>query len=170
MLYEIETLTEDQWVFADDTSRWSIAEITEHLVLQNLLHYRELSVAARSPQHIEFRVITDGMDDFFTRYATDATKGKAQWYLQPLGKYESVEIGKSAFSKARRELIRFVSETKADLRKHFTYRTPVEDAYISELKIGQVRDLHQLLLTGIAHTDRHLRQIRQIKAQIDYPD
>jgi len=45
----------------------------------------------------------------------------------------------------------------------------VEGKEINDLKIGQVRDLHQLLLTGIGHTDRHLTQIRKIKQHRGYP-
>ena len=64
----------------------------------------------------------------------------------------------------------FVKETPIDLRKQYTFRTPVEGKDISILKIGQVRDLHQLLLTGIGHTDRHITQIRNIKKHPEWPN
>jgi hypothetical protein len=79
-------------------------------------------------------------------------------------------MGEFAFYKARGELLKLVEDTDIDFRKQFTFRTPVEGKDITALKIGQVRDLHQLLLTGIAHTDRHLNQIRQIKQHSDYPE
>ena len=77
--------------------------------------------------------------------------------------------GEAAFYKARGELTQLIEETDVDLRKQFTFRVPVEGKDIENIKIGQVRDLHQLLLTGIAHTDRHLLQIRRIKDHLQYP-
>ena len=78
-------------------------------------------------------------------------------------------MGKNAFLRARGKLTEFVAQTEIDLRKQFTFRKPVEGIPVEELSIREVRDLHQLLLTGIAHTDRHLRQIRKIKEDEGYP-
>lgn len=167
---EIKDLSDEQWNFREEEARWSIAEIVEHLEMQNQLHYREISVTSKGPQYLEFRVITKDQDAHFTKYSTDPTKGKSQWFLKPLGRYCDKAKGEAAFYKARGELLKLVKETNIDFRKQFTFRTPVEGKDISELKIGQVRDLHQLLLTGIAHTDRHLIQIRKIKQHPEYPE
>ncbi|MEP4090929.1 DinB family protein [Reichenbachiella sp.] len=167
---EIDGLTDAQWNFKEDDTRWSIAEIVEHLEMQNQLHYREISVTVNGPRMLELRQITRGKDDYFSKYATDATKGIAQWYLEPLGRFCSQQEGKKAFFRARGELTKFVEQTDIDLRKQFTYRTSVDGKSIEDLKIGQVRDLHQLLLTGIAHTDRHLTQIMVIKKDTNYPN
>ena len=166
---EIEQLGDDQWNFREDTTRWSIAEIVEHLEMQNQLHYREVTVISQSPQHLSLRTITEGMDTFFSGYRTDTTKSKAKWFLEPLGRYCSMETGQAAFFKARGELTLFVEQTQVDLRKQFTFRAPIQAMGFKNIKIGQVRDLHQLLLTGIAHTDRHLAQIRTIKRHENYP-
>lgn len=166
---EINGLESEKWHFREDSSRWSIGEIVEHLEMQNQLHFREISVVANAPQYLQYRAITEGQDPYFSNYATDATPGKAQWFLEPLGRFPTKEAGWNAFSRARGNLRLFVQNTTVDLRKQFTYRTPVEGKAIKELKPGQVRDLHQLLLTGIAHTDRHLSQIRKIKEHKKYP-
>lgn len=166
---EIEHLTDDQWNFRENANLWSIAEIVEHLEIQNLLHYREISVTSKSPQYLQFRSITEGQDFFFSKYSTDTIRSKAQWFLEPLGRYCSTKDGQAAFYKARNELTLLVEQTEIDFRKQFTFRTTVEGKKVQDIKIGQVRDLHQLLLTGIAHTDRHLNQIRKIKLRHDYP-
>lgn len=166
---EIDSLSLDQWNFKEEPERWSIAEIIEHLEMQNQLHYRELSVTSLSPRHVKYRKITEGNDAYFVKYATDTIKGQASWYLEPKGKYKTEEACKKAFYKARGEITSFVEKTDIDLRKQFTFRVPVEGKAISQIKIGQVRDLHQLILTGIAHTDRHLTQIRRIKTHPNYP-
>ncbi|MEK6155568.1 DinB family protein [Flavobacteriaceae bacterium 3-367] len=165
----LEDITEVQWNFREDPARWSIAQIVEHLEMQNQLHYRELSVVSKAPQYLQYRSITQGKDTFFTKYGTDPKPGKAQWFLEPLGRFCSINDGRSAFLRARQELTQLVETTPIDFRKQFTFRAPVEGKELKDIKIGQVRDLHQLLLTGIAHTDRHLNQIRKIKHHQEYP-
>ncbi len=166
---EIEELSDDQWNFREQSDRWNIGEIVEHLEMQNQLHFREISVIANSPQHLEYRRITLGNDGYFTKYATDTIKGQANWFLQPKSKFSSKEAAESAFYLVRGELRKYVETTQADLRKQFTFRSPMYEKSLSELTIRDVRDLHQLLLTGIAHTDRHLKQIRNIKAHERFP-
>lgn len=75
----------------------------------------------------------------------------------------------AAFSMAGGGLRALIETTDIDLRKQFTFRAPAEGKALSEIQIGQVRDLHQLLLTGIAHTDRHLSQIRRALTHPDFP-
>ncbi len=166
---EIDSLSTDQWSFREDSDRWNIGEVVEHLEMQNQLHYREISIILNSPQHLEYRIITKGEDGYFTQYATDTSKGQANWFLQPKGKFKSKEAAEEAFYLARKELSKLVRTTTVDLRKQFSFRVPANEKKIDEFKIGEVRDLHQLLLTGIAHTDRHLRQIRRIKSHPSYP-
>lgn len=166
---EITNLSTDQWNFRAGPSHWTIGEIVEHLEMQNQLHYREISVTSNAPQYLQFSVITKGRDDYFSSYATDTVRSDAKWFLEPLGRFHSVEMGKDAFVRARLHLSQFVSTSQIDLRKQFTFRRPVHGTAVVDLKIGQVRDLHQLLLTGIAHTDRHIHQIKSIKQLKAFP-
>ena len=62
---ELENVTDDQWNFREDPTRWSIAEIVEHLEMQNQLHFREISVMSNAPHNLKFRPITEGKDVFF---------------------------------------------------------------------------------------------------------
>ena len=68
--YEIEKLSNEQWTFREEETRWTIAEIVEHLEMQNQLHYREISVISKAPQYLEFRMITKDQDAHFTKYST----------------------------------------------------------------------------------------------------
>ena len=167
---EIESLSETQWFFKEDPDRWSIAEIIEHLEMQNQLHYREIAVISKSPQMPEYGKITQGQDYHFVKYATDTIKGTASWFLEPLGRFCTKESGENAFYRARGNLLKFVEQTDVDLRKQFTFRASTNNMKFETIQIGQVRDLHQLLLTGIAHTDRHLSQIRTIKSNPNFPE
>lgn len=169
LIKEVEKLGMDQWTFRETPDRWNIAEIVEHLTLQNELHYREIYAVSNAPAMPQYLSITVGQDDHFTSYANDPVKSQAKWFLQPLGRFDSKRQSVSAFQRARDGIRGFVEKTEVDLRQHFTFRNHAGDQPIDSIKIGDVRDLHQLLLTGIAHTDRHLKQIKKIKKNKLYP-
>jgi len=166
---EIDPLTTEQWLFREDSTRWNIAEIVEHLTLQNELHYREINAIANTPPLLQYIPVAQGMDSVFQQYATSSKPGKSRWFLQPVGRFCDKTSSIKAFFTARGELTKFVQETKVDLRKHFTFRTGAGSKPIIELKKGDARDLHQLLLIGIAHTKRHLRQLKNIKRHPLFP-
>ena len=109
-------------------------------------------------------------DSYFQQYATDTTKGKAQWFLEPIGRFVSKDQALAAFIRTRSYLRQYVQETDIDLRKHFTFRRNIEHLADDQIEMGDVRDLHQLLLTGIAHTDRHIAQIERIKSDVRFPE
>lgn len=169
LLKETEKLAFDQWTFREIPTRWNIKEIVEHLIVQNELHYREIYAASNAPALPQYLPITTGHDDYFIGYATDPVKSHAKWFLQPLGRFDSKRQSIAAFLRARDGIRGFVEKTEIDLRQHFTFRNHAGDLPIDSVKMGDVRDLHQFLLTGIAHTDRHLVQIRNIKKHKLYP-
>lgn len=166
---ETENLGDDQWLFQEDEFRWSIAFIVEHLTVQNELHYREITALARVPEMPQYMVAAKGRDSLFQSYATAEEKRQAKWFLQPIGRFPSQRYSIDAFLRARDGLRDYVEATDADLRRHFSFRKGAAEKPIEELEPGDVRDLHQFILLGIAHTDRHLRQIRQVKKHPNYP-
>ena len=169
VLKETEDLGEEQWHFHEDNFRWSIAAIIEHLTVQNELDYRELTSLANAPAMPQYLMAAAGQDQLFRAYATDPEKAQAKWFLQPIGRFGHKRQAVDAFLRARDGLRDFVEATEVDLRLHFTFRNKAGEKPMPELKPGDVRDLHQLVLYGIAHTDRHLRQIRNIKKHSRYP-
>lgn len=166
---EVDSLTNEQWRFREDSTRWNITEIVEHLTLQNELHYREINAIANTPPLLQYVAVAKGGDSLFQQYANSPKPGKARWFLKPVGRFCDKPAGIKAFMKARGELTKFVQETKVDLRKHFTFRKGAGAKPVSALKKGDARDLHQLLLLGIAHTKRHLQQLKKIKKHPLFP-
>ena len=166
---EVEFLSEAQSKFRETNERWNITEITEHLEVQNELHFREIRAISKTPQLHQYIQIAEGMDSYYQGYSTDTLQGVAIWFLEPIGRFGSKEQALDAFLRARSYLTDFVRSTDIDLRRHFTFRRNLENMDLSEIQPGDVRDLHQLLLTGIAHTDRHLHQIRILKKHPDFP-
>ncbi len=169
VIQETESLTEEQAAFLTNDKRWSITEIIEHLEVQNELHFREIRAISKTPQLRQYIAVVEGQDRYFQAYATDTVKGNSQWFLEPIGRFKTKTAALAAFIRVRTHFSDFVASTEIDFRKHFTFRRNLEDVRVNDIKPGDVRDLHQLLLTGIAHTDRHLAQIRQIKQHKDFP-
>lgn len=169
ILKEVEHLGKDQYYFQEDRFRWSIGAIMEHLIEQNELHYRELTVLSHAPEMLEFLSVTEGQDAYLQKHGNAEEKRQAKWYLQPIGRFSFQRQSVDAFLRARDGIRDWVEATDVDLRKHFTFRNHAGEKDIDELKIGDVMDLHQLVLMGIAHTDRHLRQIKKVKKHKNYP-
>jgi len=170
LIHEVENLNEDQWNFHESPERWSIREIVEHLEIQDEMYYRELYIISKTPILPEYVDLVKGNDSKILEYATDPTPGNSGWLLAPIGRFCDKPSSIKAFERIRGEVIKFVEESNQDFRLHFTFRKYPEDGSLSDPGLWDIRDLHQLLLTTIAHTDRHIGQIRKVKDHPDYPN
>ena len=164
LLRQIDTLNERQWFFRSDSQSWSVAEVVEHLDLQENMHYREVYIISQTPQNLEHLGKTKKNDSLVSAYATDPQKGVADWYVQPRGRWCGKRSAVAQFNRTRDQMLEFVKTTDADLRMQFTYRKKVP-----KNDFRRVRDLHQIILTTIAHTKRHIHQIERIKSRPDFP-
>lgn len=164
VLSEVATLNSQQWAFREQPGRWSIAEIVEHLGLQEDMYFREIYLIAQQPAQPGYRDKVQGNDAAVRAYAVDPERGQASWFLEPKGRWSDPRNALEAFLHSRQQLTGFVRNTKVDLREHFTFRS-----YSGKQNQWSVRDLHQLMLTTIAHTERHVGQIRKVKADPGFP-
>ena len=164
----ISNIPEEELNQRPDSNSWSIAEVVEHLVLQDQAFYRELTAISSRPEETAFIEKLETNDAGFLAYATDPNPSQADWFAVPTGNYKDFKIILNQFISVRNETINFVKETKADLRRHYTYRTIPDHLLDMEFyRIRKVRDLHQLMLNEIAHTYRHLGQIIRIKEKAE---
>jgi DinB family protein len=161
LIKETERLTEAQWNFKESADRWSINQITEHLALWELILEREISQALFAGPHAELLIrdrksfdssiiafLSEEKPHITTEYTTPFT------FTVPVGANE----GKNNLTwllKMRNEGISYVDTTTADLRYYF--------------RPGKKDDVHQAFMIIFGHTDRHLRQIRKVKSNPNYP-
>lgn len=164
ILEEIDPLSTEQWHYQFDSSTWSIALVIEHISLQEVMHYREIYIISKTPPQPKYVEKAQGNDELILKYETDPTKGIANWGVTPLGRWCDKADAVNQFNRATDKLIEFVSETDADLRQQFTFRDIPDES-----DFRRIRDLHQILLTTITHTKRHIHQIRRIKSYSDFP-
>ena len=158
----VDTLTEQQWFWRQDSSKWSIADVLEHLIVHDELFYREVKVLSSLPKPTAVFEHQFASDSAILSYqeVTPTNVGKAPFYLEPMNRWCNKEDALQAYAKIRTALIAYLETTELNLRAYYT-------------KIGrgptEYRDLHQLLLISVAHTTRHTNQILAILQQDDFP-
>lgn len=165
---EVKNLTAAQVNFHELPGRWSILEIVEHLEVQDEMYWRELDILPRGPELPEMAARVRGNDEKLLQYEHDPYQADAG-YLKPIGRFGTKELALSAFDTTRLRIIRFLTTTPKDIRKYFTFRNYQPGKGLAETGIYDVRDLHQLMLTCIAHTRRHIRQLQRVKANTGFP-
>jgi hypothetical protein len=159
LIKETQNLTEQQWNFKESPDRWSINGVVEHLAIWELLLDREINQGfAAGPQlDLAEKAQPDSLRLIFLmedkpHIATEYTKPFT--FTVPMG-INSGKNNLSWFLKMRNESLNFLDSTSQDLRYFF-------------LRPGR-GNVHQVYITIFAHTDRHLRQIRKIKENANYP-
>jgi hypothetical protein len=163
VLAEAERLTDAQWKFKPGPDRWSVGEVVEHLALSEpFLFGLHEKVLASPAAEADLRAKTQGKDEMIRKMIPDRSqKATAPEPLRPgpgqgLGGRAEVL---AAFKQRRAETIDYVNTSKADMRAH---------VYASQGPFGEL-DAYQWLLFIAAHTERHLAQIREVKADARFP-
>jgi len=161
-LKEIEGLTQEQIHFKIDSSQWSVAEVVEHVGIYEELLYWDLLNNQYTDERYDLVDSVKGIDSMMVAYATDPNKGQAPFVAQPMGRFKEKEGLIKFFTRFRKEVIQLVNDTKADFRLHFIFRP-------ADWGVWHIRDLHQYTLLWIAHTEKHLSQIKRIKSHPLFP-
>lgn len=159
LIKETENLTEVQWNFKESPDRWSIKQVVEHIDIWELLLINEVSDALSSGLQAELSK-TAKPDSIYLGFimeeklhvATDYTKPFT--YAVPMGLNDG-KTNVAWFLKMRNESIAYLNTATEDLRGY-------------NLKAGRPT-VHQLYIIIFGHTERHLRQVRKIKANSNYP-
>jgi hypothetical protein len=154
---EIQHLGPEQMRFHEQADRWSINEVLEHICPWEMLFAYEIHnglQAGKQPDRIgkglsdkEFEVnILEGTP----HQALDYTRPYS--YTMPRG-MNSPESNQAWFLKLRNESIDYIRTTQDDLHAHF----------------NSWGSLHQIFIYIYGNTDRHLKQIKKIKAHPSFP-
>lgn len=153
---ELKGLSENQLNWKPADSVWSAAGCAEHIAIseKNLFDwYGGIMKAPAAPERRSELKMTDEMIKGMLTNRTFKVKTREGFY--PTGMSASNAL--ALFNERREALIKYMSETKEDMRNH-----------IAETPLGLV-DGYQLLLFLSAHTKRHTLQIAELKAHPDFP-
>lgn len=151
-------LSEAQWKFKPAPDRWSVAEVTEHIAaaedyLMGLVTTQVMKAPAR-PAGDDLKAI----DEMVLAKVTDRTnKAQAPEPLRPTNRFGSPEGSLKHFTDSRQQTLEFLNKHD-DLREHAI-----------DSPFGKKLDAYEWVLFIAAHSERHTKQINEVKADPNFP-
>ncbi len=154
---EVAGLTEAQWKFKPGPERWSVAECAEHITVAEGFLREMAEKAAKAPPTGEKTKVEDAR---VVAALTDRSfKAQAPEPLRPTTRWASREALLQEFQTRRARTIAYAAAAdEAELRRHTT-----------PSQIFGTIDAYQWVLFLSAHTERHILQMREVKADPGYP-
>jgi hypothetical protein len=151
-------LSEAQWNFKPAPDRWSVAEVTEHIAaaedfLMGMVTTQVMKAPAR-PAGEDVKAI----DDMVVATLPDRSQKKqAPEPLKPTNRYGSPAASLKHFTEAR-------AQTEAFLKTHDNLREHAIDS-----PMGKKLDGYEWILFVAGHSERHTKQINEVKADPNFP-
>lgn len=159
-LEAVENLTDAAWTFKPAPERWSIAEVSEHIVLSEGLLFGVVEKALAADSNPDWDSKTGAKNEFLEKVMLNRTgKAQAPEQIQPKGKMTRAEII-SRYKEGRAKTLKFTEETQLPMKEH-TFEHP--------LPIFNTLNAYQWLIYIPLHNMRHDQQIAEVKASPNFP-
>ena len=153
LLSELSGLSEAQLRFRIKPDSWSIVDVVEHLSIAEPQYWSQLTASMKHPPHTGKLEATDVAILWYGIDRTNrTTTGEAR---VPGGKVKDVAEPRDTFLQLRATMREYATKTTDDLRSR-------------KLLEGNM-DVYQWFLMISTHSQRHILQIREIKADPRYP-
>lgn len=159
VIAETAKLSDAQWNFKQGPDRWSVGEVVEHLALaENFFGEARQKVMDGPAASAEQLAKAKGQDAVILKAIPDRTqKVQAPEPIQPKQRLGSREKVAAAYRSRRANTLAYAQKTTDDLRSR-----------VGDSPLGPL-DAYQWLLFTAAHNERHLGQIREVKADPKFP-
>jgi hypothetical protein len=149
---EVTGLSAAQAAFRPSATSWTILEVLDHLVVVGPIYWRDLRsarpVTGRAGMMNDIDVLWYGIDR--------TSRETALKTEEPSRTLRDVQSGLTAYRMQHTKLLEYLRTTSDDLRSRLVER--------------QNCDAYQWALLISTHEQRHILQIREIKAHSNYPD
>ena len=153
LVTEVQGLSEGQLRFRMTPESWSITDVVEHLAIAEPQYWKQLQDSTKQPPNTQKLEATDAA---ILWYGIDRTKRATTGEARvPTGKVADVDEPLGRFRKLRATMTEYATATTDDLRSR-------------KLLEGNM-DVYQWFLMISTHAQRHILQIREIKAHAGYP-
>jgi hypothetical protein len=155
---EIKGLSENQLNWKPADSVWSAANCVEHIALseKNIFDWAMTTLKAEADPAKKSQLKYD--DNGVKKIITDRSfRVKTREGFIPTGQFGNAAQTMVVFNERREALIKYMKDTKDDLRNHF-----------AESPLG-LMDTYQLLIFLSGHTARHTAQIAELKSNPNFP-
>ena len=149
---ELTGLSAAQLTFRPEPNAWTILDVLDHIVVVGPIYWTDLQRAEPVPG----RPVGWMSDADVLWYGIDRTdRETAVTTEEPTRRLTSLESGLTAYRQQHAQLLQYVRTTSDDLRGRIVKR--------------QTCDAYQWALLISTHEQRHILQIREIKANPKYP-
>jgi uncharacterized damage-inducible protein DinB len=153
LIDEVSSLSPTQLDFRRAPGSWSIMEVIDHLVVVGQIYWEDLQAAVQGPR--SDRDLSSG-DAAILWYGIDRTdRETALTSENPKRHLRDLRAAMDAYERQHARLLQYARTTKDDLRRRFVPR--------------QRSDAYQWALLISTHEQRHILQIREIKADPKFP-
>jgi hypothetical protein len=150
-------LSEAQWNFKAAPDKWSIAECTEHIAAaEDFIRGMIVENVMKAPA-VPDRDIAKLDASVLNMIPDRSQKAQAPEPLKPTNRFGSPEGSLKHFTESRTTTEDFLRKT-ADLRAHAI-----------DSPLGAKLDAYEWVLFTAAHSERHTKQILEVKADPNFP-
>jgi hypothetical protein len=150
---EVDGLSDAQLKFRMTPESWTITDVVEHLAVAEPQYWNQLLESLKAPAGT---IKSEATDAGILWYGIDRTTRQRTGEARvPKGRYDSVGKSLAEFRKLRATMREMAKSTDEDVRGRM-------------LKDGNM-DVYQWYLMISTHSQRHILQIREIKAHSAYP-
>jgi len=150
----IAGLSPAQWKFKPAPERWSIAECAEHVALSEDFMFERVQKMVAAPASPEKKPAVKD-EELMKGWLDRSQKAQASGATQPTGRWGAPAKLAEFFIERREGTLDYVRTTQEALRSHFAGAGGL--------------DAYQWLLSIAGHTERHVLQINEVKADPGYP-
>jgi hypothetical protein len=151
---EVAHLSQAQLTFRPSPDKWNIAEVVQHLVVAEPNYWKLLQTGVHRPLAAGFKSKATDADVLW--YGIDRTRRqKTSPDQNPLGQTIDISEALAHFAQLRETMLDYARTTNDDLRGHDVREWAV--------------DAYQWFLQISTHSERHILQIREIKADPNFP-
>jgi DinB superfamily len=158
-LYEdIRGLNSAQLNFKADSSRWSVAQCVEHIALAENGLWQRIDSTLKKPVMQAKQQLSNSNEQLIAKTLDRSVKYKAPDQLVPMGYFSSTDKALNYFSHKRDSIIDYLRVTRDDLK----------DRYFVHSSLGTI-NLYQAFLLIASHSERHIMQIEEVKANPGFP-
>ena len=152
LVSELEGLSQAQLTFRATPDSWSIQDVVEHLAIAEPQYWKQVQDSLKPATGYK----SESTDAAILWYGIDRTnRQKTGEARVPKGTYETAAAALGDFRKLRATIREFAGKTEEDLRGR-------------QLQGGNM-DVYQWVLMISSHSQRHILQIREVKASAGYP-
>ena len=154
LVSEIQGLSDAQLKFKPTPESWSITEVIEHLAIAEPQYWKNLQDSLKAPVLAGYKA--EATDAAILWYGIDRTNRTTTGEARvPHGTYASVKESLAAFRALRATMMGTAKTSQEDFR--------------GRQLVGGNQDVYQWFLMISSHSQRHILQIREVKAHPSFP-